>query len=264
MVQGASQGWKAAQLRAYAGSGSKPKGLLMKRRLLATALPIALLAACGDSAEDEAAGDAMDPASEQALNEDLATDPDLAGSNEANAALSGTGNAAIPNIDKSPRAIEAARTRAAELVGGRSKLAKAPAAKALGDNAAPSKAMQAAARAAVGPGGANCGEKVEYTSAWAAKLPAAFPVYPRGNTQEAAGTDEGDCALRVVSFLTPVALDEVLAFYNTRAKAAGFSVEHVTSAGDNILSGTKGDSAYVVYGRRLQQGVTEIDLVTTD
>ena len=41
-------------------------------------------------------------------------------------------------------------------------------------------------------------------------------------------------------------------------------VMHVTSAGDNVLSGTKGNSAYVIYGRRLQQGVTEIDLVTTD
>ncbi|KZY12784.1 hypothetical protein A3726_22195 [Erythrobacter sp. HI0037] len=124
--------------------------------------------------------------------------------------------------------------------------------------------MVAAARAAVSPGGENCGDKVEYTSSWAAKLPTAFPVYPRGNTQEAAGTDEGDCALRVVSFLTPVALEEVLAFYYTRARVAGYSAEHTKSAGDNILSGTKGKAAYVVYGRRLSQGVTEIDLVTTD
>ncbi|MBO6527038.1 hypothetical protein [Erythrobacter sp.] len=236
----------------------------MKRRLLASLVPVALLASCGDTAEDEAAGDAMDPASEQALNDELMTDPDLAGRNEANAALSGTGNAAIPNIDKSPRAVEAARSRAAELVGGRSELVSAPTATTLGEGAAPSQAMVAAARAAVAPGGENCGDKVEYSSAWAAKLPAAFPVYPRGNTQEAAGTDEGECALRVVSFLTPVPLDEVLAFYYTRARGAGFSVEHVTSAGDNILSGTKGDAAYVVYGRRLPEGVTEIDLVTTD
>ncbi|WP_421990649.1 hypothetical protein [Qipengyuania sp.] len=236
----------------------------MKRRLLASLVPVALLASCGDTAEDEAAGDAMDPASEQALNDELMTDPDLAGRNEANAALSGTGNAAIPNIDKSPRAVEAARSRAAELVGGRGELVSAPTATALGEGAAPSQAMVAAARAAVAPGGENCGDKVEYSSAWAAKLPAAFPVYPRGNTQEAAGTDEGECALRVVSFLTPVPLDEVLAFYYTRARGAGFSVEHVTSAGDNILSGTKGDAAYVVYGRRLPEGVTEIDLVTTD
>ena len=80
----------------------------MKRRLLVSLIPVALLASCGDKNEDETAGDAMDPASEQALNDELTTDPDLAGRNEANAALSGTGNAAIPNIDKSPRAIEAA------------------------------------------------------------------------------------------------------------------------------------------------------------
>ena len=236
----------------------------MKRRLLASVLPFVLIAGCGEKGNDKAEADAMDPASEQALNDEMMTDPDMAGRNEANAALSGTGNAAIPNIDKSASAVEAARDRAGELVGGRSELVSPPTAKTLGDDNAPSAAMVAAARAAVSPGGENCGEKVDYTSAWAAKLPAAFPVYPRGNTQEAAGTDEGQCALRVVSFLTPVALEEVLAFYYTRARAAGYNAEHTKSAGDNILSGTKGRSAYVVYARRLPQGVTEIDLVTTD
>ena len=48
----------------------------MKRRLLASLVPVVLLASCGDKTEDEAAGDAMDPASEQALNDELMTDPD--------------------------------------------------------------------------------------------------------------------------------------------------------------------------------------------
>ncbi len=56
----------------------------------------------------------------------------------------------------------------------------------------------------------------------------------------------------------------MLAFYNTRALANGYSAEHVKAAGDNILSGTKGEAAYVVYGRRLPSGVTEIDLVTSN
>ncbi|MBU0668938.1 MAG: hypothetical protein KKG32_02520, partial [Alphaproteobacteria bacterium] len=124
-------------------------------------------------------------------------------------------------------------------------------------------AMQKAAQAAVAPGGTNCESRIEYTTAWAAKLPGTFPVYPRGNTQEAAGTDEGGCALRVVSFLTPVPLNDVLAFYHTRALANGYSAEHVKAGGDNILSGISGENAFVIYGRRLPSGVTEIDLVTS-
>lgn len=236
----------------------------MKFRSLLALAPVVLVAACNGGSDQAADGEAMDPASEQALNDELMTDPDMAGRNEGNAAISGTGNAAIPNIDKSPRAIEAARSRAAQLVGGTENLKPAPAARQLAANAPDTAAMVAAAKAAVQPNGANCAESAEYGSAWAAKLPTAFPVYPRGNTQEAAGTDEGDCALRIVSFFTPVALEDVLAFYSTRARDAGFSVDHVIKAGDNVLSGTKGKSAYVVYGRRLEQGVTQVDLVTTD
>ena len=150
------------------------------------------------------------------------------------------------------------------MVGGASNLKPAPAARQLAADAPDTAGMVAAARALVQPGGTNCAQSAEYGSAWAAKLPSAFPVYPRGNTQEAAGTDEGECALRVVSFYTPVALDEVFAFYSTRARDAGYGVEHTRKEGDNILSGTKGDSAYVIYGRRLDQGVTQIDLVTSN
>lgn len=236
----------------------------MNFRLITAVAPIALLVACNGESNEPANDEAMDPAVEQALNDELMTDPDLAGRNEANAALSGTGNAGIPNIDKSARAIEAARARAAQLVGGVEKLRPAPAARQLSGNEPDTAAMRAAAIAAVKPGGANCADTVEYSAAWAAKLPAAFPVYPRGNTQEAAGTDQGDCALRIVSYLTPVALDDVMSFYSTRARDAGFKVDHAIKAGDNVLSGTKGASAYVVYARRLPEGVTQVDLVTTN
>ncbi|MDG5748749.1 hypothetical protein P8Q88_11250 [Qipengyuania sp. XHP0207] len=236
----------------------------MTLRFLATIAPLAVLAACGSGPDGGQDGDTVDPASEQALNDGLATDPDLSGQNEAGAALSGTGSAAIPQIDKSEEAIAAARDRASQMVGGAANLKPAPAAKQLAADAPDTAAMVAAARAAVQPGGTNCAQSAEYGSAWAAKLPTAFPVYPRGNTQEAAGTDEGECALRVVSFYTPVALNDVFAFYSTRAREAGFNVEHTSKGGDNILSGTKGQSAYVIYGRRLDQGVTQIDLVTSN
>lgn len=235
----------------------------MNPRLIASLLPIALLAACSNAAEDAAEAEAMDPAMEQALNDELMTDPDMAGRNEAGAALSGTGNGGVPNIDTSARAIEAARSRAVDMVGGAAALKPAPKARQLADDAPDGAAMAAAARAVVSPGGANCAEKVSYTTGWAAKLPPEFPVYPRANTQEAAGTDEGACALRAVTFHTPVPLNEVLAFYATRAAAGGFSVDHAIRDGEHILSGTQGRSAYVVYARAFDGKVTEVDLVTS-
>ncbi len=235
----------------------------MNARLIVSLLPIALLAACSGDPEEDAGSAVLDPASEQALGDELMTDPDMAGRNEAGAALSGTGNGGLPNIDTSTRAIEAARTRAVELVGGAAELKPAPTARKLADNAPDTSAMVAAARAVVSPGGENCAAKVSYTTGWAAKLPSAFPVYPRANTQEAAGTDEGACALRAVTFHTPVPLHEVLAFYASRAASAGYSVDHAVKQGDNILSGTHGRSAFVVYARVLGGKVTEVDLVTS-
>jgi hypothetical protein len=98
---------------------------------------------------------------------------------------------------------------------------------------------------------------------WAAQLPAAFPVYPRGAVQEAAGTDASGCSLRVINFVTPVPLGEVMYFYYSRARTAGFSTRRVLQAGDDVLGGTKGAASYVVYARRLPSGNTEVDLVTS-
>lgn len=224
---------------------------------------ILVLGACSQSDTQGAPDGERDPAAEQALNDPLMTDPDLAGQNEGNAALSAGTDRSLPPENTTPEAIASARSEAAALVGGADALKPAPRAKKVEGDIPESAALTSAARAAITPGGANCAEQVRYSASWAAKLPAAFPVYPRGSTQEAAGTDRGECALRVVNFLTAVPLDDVLAFYHTRAKASGYSAEHIVKDGDNILSGTKGDAAFVVYGRRLRNKLTEIDLVTT-
>jgi acyl dehydratase len=97
---------------------------------------------------------------------------------------------------------------------------------------------------------------------WAARLPATFPVYPRGATQEAAGTDQGPCALRAVRFVTPVPLGEVIDFYYTRALAAGYPANRARQQGDDRLSGARDQSGYAVWARRLESGNTEVDLVT--
>ena len=222
-----------------------------------------VLTACSSGDEAEQPREQLDPAMEAGLDQNLATDPDLSGSSDANAALASPADGALPDIDRRPEAVQAARDRAAELVGGRGALQPIPQAKAITARDGATQAMRRAALAAVKPGGADCASEVQYTTSWAARLPGAFPVYPRANTLEAAGTDEGACALRVVSFVTPVPLEEVLSFYHTRARANGYRTEHVEVAGDNVLSATKDDAALVVYGRRTDGGITEIDLVTS-
>ncbi len=236
---------------------------MTKRLLMSVAiLPIMAVAACGDGPSDGEGIDA-DPASEQALNDQIMVDPDLAGQNEANAALTGGTDQSLPPENMTPEAIQAARDAAFALVGGSDGFKDLPAAKQMGASIPETSALTAAARAAVAPGGANCAESAEYSAAWAAKLPAIFPVYPRGSTKEAAGTDMGQCSLRVVNYLSAVPMEEILKFYHSRALTGGYSSEYIQHDGDNIVSGTKGDASYVVYARQLPSGITEVDLVTT-
>lgn len=236
----------------------------MKSRasLVAALLPTILLAACGGADDGSGKGDA-DPAVQAALNDPIMVDPDLAGQNEGNAALTGGTDHSLPPELVTPAAIQSAKEEAMALVGGSVGLKAVPKAVVLAANTPEPAAHTAAARAAVSPGGENCAQAVEYSTAWAARLPTAFPVYPRGSTQEAAGTDKGECSLRVVNFLTPVALDDVLSFYFTRASANGYSAQHLKKDGDDIVSGIKGRASFVIYARRQANGLTDVDLVTS-
>lgn len=221
-----------------------------------------LLAACGESKEEAAPGAESDPALTGALGDQIMVDPDLAAQNRGNAAISGGGpaSAEIPPEKATPEAAAAARAEAAAISGG--KLAAAPAAVA-GAEAAQSAATAEKVAAGAMPGGAgNCAAKVEYTTAWATRTPAPFPVYPRAHVTEAAGTDKDGFKLRVINFVTPVSIDDVMSFYATRARMAGFAAGHAKTGSDNVLSGTKANSAYVVYARSKGNGLTEVDLVT--
>ena len=81
--------------------------------------------------------------------------------------------------------------------------------------------------------------------------------------QAIVGTDDSGCSLRVVNFVTPVPLGEVMDFYYSRARVAGFSAQRVLQDGDDVLGGVKGGASYVVYARRLPSGNTEVDLITS-
>src|SRR5688572_23209233 len=240
------------------------EAIRVRSRILAASAAL-LLAGCGwfgGDAEEPAREE--DPATTGALGDQILYDPDLAGQNRADsAAFVPSGDGSVPTVDGGAAAIAAARADALRLVGGPGKMQKAPEPREIAGNLPADAALTAAARAAAAPGGnGDCAARAQYTMQWAARLPAAFPVYPRGAVQEAAGTDASGCALRVVNFVTPVPLGEVMDFYYSRARTAGFSSQRVLQGGDDVLGGTKGSASYVVYARRLPSGSTEVDLVT--
>jgi hypothetical protein len=225
-----------------------------------------LLAGCGwFGGKDEQPAAEDDPAVTGALGDQISVDPDLVGQNRADSAVFvPSGDGSVPTVDHGAEAIAAARADALRLVGGPGKMQKAPGAQQVAGALPADAALTAAARAAAAPGGnGDCAARAEYTMQWAAKLPAAFPVYPRGAVQEAAGNDASGCSLRVVNFVTPVPLGEVMDFYYSRARASGFSAQHVLQSGDDVLGGVKGRASYVVYARRQPSGNTEVDLVTS-
>ena len=239
----------------------------MARKIILAALltaPALLLAACGSNETAQTPEGSADAELASALGDEIMVDPDLAGQNQANSAVAaGTGQGTLPPEMLSPEAVARARSAALDLVGGAGRMKKAPAAVAVAGKLPEGSALAVASRAAAAPGGnGNCADRAEYTMGWAAKLPAAFPVYPQGSVQEAAGTDEGDCALRVENYITAVPLGEVIDFYFTRASGAGFSAQRIKEAGDDVLGGVKGKSSYVIYARPLASGGTEVDLIT--
>jgi hypothetical protein len=237
-----------------------------KSALAALALsPLLLLAACGggDKETQDPSVDS-DAAVTSALGSQIMVDPDLANQNQANSAVGANlVDGELPPEMRSPEAIQRARAEALNQLGGPGKLRKAPAALEISGALPRDSVYSTAAQVAAKAGAGDCANKVQYTMQWAAKLPAAFPVYPQGAVEEAAGTDEGGCSLRAVTFVTAVPLGEVIDYYYTRGANAGFRLQHVKDGDDDVLAGVKDASSFAIYARTLPSGSTEADLVTT-
>lgn len=220
------------------------------------------LAGCGGTSPDAPPPAPVDAAISDALADPIMTDPDLVSQNGAYAAVavSGPASSALPPINRDAAAVGAARDEASALLGGSPPAAPAPFS---GDLKPFREAVTAAQMASVARiANAACIQNAAYTARWAAALSGPLQVYPRGAVEEAAGTDAVGCALRVVHFKTPVASDDVLAFYHARLRAAGYPVEHVADGADHLLRGRKGASTYAIYVRKDEDGLTAVDITT--
>jgi hypothetical protein len=225
-----------------------------------------LMSACGqeDASGAATAPDHSDPLMTAALADQIMVDPDMVNRNSANHAASlASADGSIPRPDAGPEAAIAARDEALALVGGSAALRRAPAPERIEGELPPEATLSVAARAAATPDGHDCAAQAQFGAVWAARMPPAFPVYPRGAVQEAAGSDSGQCRLRVVNFTTPVTLNDVLDFYYTRAIADGFVVQAITQGQDNVLGGVRQERSFMVFARPAAGGQTSVDLVTT-
>ena len=233
--------------------------MLAPRAMLLTA--VLLLTACGSGEEEADPLAERDPAVTAALADPLMADPDLTSQNRGNAALTGGGPAAgeIPPPKRGQAELDAARAAALDLTGGG--LNPAPPT-TLTQETSPADAATAAALVRALPWGRACADKLGYTASWAAKLPPALPVYPRGHVQEAAGSDTAGCPLRAVHFQTPVPVDEVVSFYATVAAKGGYALTAGKAGADLTLAGTKGAARFALFVRS-GTGMTEVNLVTS-
>lgn len=222
------------------------------------ALLIALVvAASGCARSDPVAPQAVtDPAVAQAVIAPLLTDPDLVSLDNRFAVMSDPGplDASLPPDDFAPQTITAARTEAAQLIGG-----AAPVAVAQGEGCAGCSGALLAERALVlGPA---CAENLQEDLDWALRLPDDLPVFPKAHLREAVGGEGGACPLSGASFTAPVPAAQVLSFYGTIATRAGFSLRRAGSAG---LVGTRGSSRMAVLVRPLPGGLSQFDLIAVD
>lgn len=124
-----------------------------------------------------------------------------------------------------------------------------------------------AVRGAVAPsrGGGTpslCLDGLAYANDWADRLPADLPMPAQARLTEAAGHD-GACKARVVSFTVPGDRAALIAWYATRAKAAGYSAARDDKNGDWNLTGSKGGALYYIMAGPSGAGGTPVDYVWT-
>lgn len=251
------------------------------RGLVVLALPVAL-AACGSRSDGERNLDSLDnelvdsgsgnatrdPALMSALQDQIMVDPTLAqqANNDAVRPPAQPYSGAVP-----PDGMAATTAGAAATTGAATsrtlKKTPAPAADCPQCEAArESLTLGALAARQKDKRTSNCAGTMRYSARWAQRLPADLPLYPDARVSEAAGSEQGSCALRAVSFATTASLQTVLDWYYTRATDAGYSAEHQADGSEHVLGGTRDrdGGAFALFLTGRSDGGTDVDLVANN
>lgn len=242
-------------------------------------LPLAL-AACGkkdaagnvDSLDAELTGNSQgnsrDPAMTAALQDQIMVDPALAGqsNNDALRPPQQPYSGATPPDSVAPaRGTGAGIDASGSSSGGKAAPAPGggcPQCKTHDDSVT----LGALARRQADRRTSGCAGTLKYSTGWVQRLPADIPLYPDARVDEAAGSTDGGCALRVVSFSTGASVKAVVDWYYGRVTGAGYSAEHQADGSQHVLGGTRrrDGGAYVIYVQPRGDGRTDVDIVTNN
>lgn len=229
---------------------------------------IGLLAAAGLSAcADEVAVDeasvvnAVDPYLARALNDPLMVDPDLAYSDEANAAITIGFDHALPSFKGSDEAASRARETARLALLETGPIAELPLAQS-GPGPAPLVerfGVEAVLEGVNAP--PECRKAIRGSFAIAASLPRIAAVMPHGMVRVAAGVDQPQCTLRLVRYVTPVAIEDALQYHHTVASREGFEPAYFEQPEASLIADRRG-TYFMVFARRTSGDLTAVDVVT--
>ena len=234
------------------------------RRSVVPALLLAL-AACGKASDAPTDVDALDreltaangpaaadPAIAQALHDQIMVDPGLQQQSNANAIR--------PPDRPDPGAVPPDLARADPVKAATLRHAPPPTT-GCPQCRARSGAYTLGALAAGQATGRGCAA-VSYSAGWANRLPADLPLYPDARITEAAGNAAGACRLRAVSFASGAGAGKLIDWYFTRATAAGYTAEHQADGAMQVLGGTRGGDAFVIWVTPRPGGGSDVDLMT--
>lgn len=234
-------------------------------RIIYCAVFALMVVACGVERSEPVAVAEPDPMVQQALNDRLMTDPDLAFQNEANAALTVGFDHSIPPIDAGPETLALVREET------RIRLLETGDVLDLPDGVKEAKiasledALNAQERAALLPATRDCANSLTSSAIWAARLPDYAEIVPRGAVVEAAGTDSPQCRLRVVTYRTPLPPEEALQFHYTLLDRAGLNPRHIlVNRNEHAVRGTSSLSDAAFHARQVEGGLTQVDIVTLE
>lgn len=239
-----------------------PARLALSPAAAAIALLLGLAACQGKGKETDAMdrelignsarSDQTDPALTSALEDQIMVDPSLAQQK---------GAAGRPGAAPAQAPIPATRPAPGIVPGADRGMAHAPPPKPSTARTGLTLGELAKMQASPKSGPKDCTRAMQYSLAWAQRLPAALPLYPQAQVSEAAGNVTDGCNLRVVSFTSGAPLGRLVDFYFTHATRAGYDAEHKISGSDHILAGDRDDDAFYATFRAHQGGGTDVDLV---